>query len=214
MKIGVLLSGCGMYDGTEVSEAVLVLLALDRAGAQPVCLAPDADQFHSVDHLSGEEVEGEVRSSLRESARIARGKVTSLGEFWGGDLQGLVIPGGYGVPKTLMTGFMSLESQRELLPEVRTLLDGISSRKKPVAAVSLGRSIVRAYFGEEMSDKDLSMPATEVVIDHERCTLFTPGFLTATRIDDAARGIDSMVGSLVRMAAAGLPVLGRGQPCS
>ena len=31
-KIGVLLSGCGVFDGTEIHEAVLTLLFLDRAG--------------------------------------------------------------------------------------------------------------------------------------------------------------------------------------
>ncbi len=208
MKIGVLLSGCGMYDGSEPAEAILALAALDRAGAQAVCMAPDVPQFHSVDHLTGREAEGDERSALMEAARLARGKVAPLGEFWGGDLQGLVIPGGYGAPKTLMTGFMQLDAPRKLLPEVHALMENVCGRRKPVGSISLGRSIVRAYFEEELSDEDLSVPATEVIVDEERRTLFTPGFLTAVRIGEVARGIDAMIDALLRMSARGLQVLG------
>ena len=35
-RVAVILSGCGVFDGTEVHEAVLTLLALDRAGAAQV----------------------------------------------------------------------------------------------------------------------------------------------------------------------------------
>ena len=70
-RIGVLLSGCGLYDGSEIHEAVLTLLALDRAGAEIVCMAPDTDQYHVVNHMTQEVME-EKRNVLVESARIAR----------------------------------------------------------------------------------------------------------------------------------------------
>jgi len=214
MKVGLLLSGCGMYDGTEISEAVLAMLALDRAGVQLVCVAPGLDQMHSVDHLTGEEVEGERRSVLGEAARLARGKVQSLSDFWSGDLQALVIPGGYGAAKNLITGFMKLGAKREVIPEVRVLLDDLSSRRRPIGAISLGRAVLSAYFGGEMSEEDLALPATQVTVDEERRVLFTPGFLTAARISEAAKGIDEMVASIVRMAAVGLPIIRQGASCS
>jgi enhancing lycopene biosynthesis protein 2 len=207
MKIGVLLSGCGMYDGSEPAESILTLLALERAGAQAVCVAPDVDQMHAVDHTTGEEIEGERRSVLKESARLARGKVASLSGFWAGDLQGLIVPGGYGGPKNLVEGFMNLERRRELLPDVRVLLDGLRDRRKPVGAISLGRSVVHAWLGLEMSGDDLSLPASEVVVDEETRTLFTPGFLTASSLSEAARGIDALVAAVLKLAAAGLPVV-------
>ena len=77
-KIGVVLSGCGVFDGSEIHETVLTLLAIDRAGAEAVCLAPNVKQVHVVNHLTGEESKGEARNVLTESARIARGKVTML----------------------------------------------------------------------------------------------------------------------------------------
>jgi enhancing lycopene biosynthesis protein 2 len=207
MKVGLLLSGSGMYDGTEIAEATLALLALDRLGATAVCVAPGTDQLHCVDHLSGTEVEGERRNVLAESARIARGKVQSLSEFWSGDLQGLIIPGGYGAPKNLVTGFMQIGSRREVLPEVRVLLDDMLERKRPVGSISLGRSVLRAYLAEDLSEADLTIPASEVVVDQERRLLFTPGYLTATRLSEAASGVEKMVGMLLKLAAAGLPVV-------
>jgi enhancing lycopene biosynthesis protein 2 len=78
-KIGVVLSGCGVYDGSEIHEAVITLLAIDRAGAEAVCMAPDMEQLHVVNHLTGE-VTGEKRNVLVESARIARGKTTDIKE--------------------------------------------------------------------------------------------------------------------------------------
>ena len=71
-KIGVVLAGCGVYDGSEIHEAVLTLLALSRAGAEAVCMAPNIKQHHVVNHLTGEESHGEFRNVLTEAARIAR----------------------------------------------------------------------------------------------------------------------------------------------
>ena len=83
-RVGIILSGCGFYDGTEVAEAVLAALAVERAGARPIWLSPEVTQMHVVDHLTGSEAEGERREVLAESARIARGKVKSLAERLGG----------------------------------------------------------------------------------------------------------------------------------
>lgn len=53
-KIAVLLSGCGVFDGTEIHESVLTLLSLSKAGAQYQCFAPDINQMHVVNHFTGE----------------------------------------------------------------------------------------------------------------------------------------------------------------
>lgn len=202
MKIGVLLSGSGLYDGTDVQEAVLSLVALERAGARPVCLAPSRRQLHTVSHLTGDESPGEERQVLEEAARLARGKIQDLGEFWPGALQGLVIPGGYGVPKTLITGFMELGATREPIPEVRALLDDLTGRKRPLGAIGLGRTLIKAYFGGELEESEVVLPADRVEVDAGRRTVFTPGFLAADRAADVAAGIDAMVAELMRMAAA------------
>src|SRR5689334_8729389 len=100
VKVGVVLSGCGHLDGSEIHEAVLTLLALDRAGASAVCLAPDIEQKSVVNHRSGHPAES-VRNVLEESARIARGKVQDLARVKAADLDALILPGGYGAAKNL-----------------------------------------------------------------------------------------------------------------
>ena len=77
-KIGVVLSGCGVYDGSEIHEAVFTLLAIDRNGAEAVCMAPEM-KLDEVDHLAGAPT-GAKRSVLVESARIARGKIRNIAE--------------------------------------------------------------------------------------------------------------------------------------
>ena len=71
-KIGVCLSGCGVNDGAEIHESVIIAIALDRAGAEILYTAPDMEQTRVVNHLTGDEM-NENRNILVESARIARG---------------------------------------------------------------------------------------------------------------------------------------------
>lgn len=99
-RIGIVLSGCGVNDGSEIQEAVLTLLAIDRAGADAVCFAPDKPQLQVLNHLSGEQTD-ERRNVLVEAARIARGQIQPLSAANADDLDGLIVPGGYGVAKNL-----------------------------------------------------------------------------------------------------------------
>ena len=74
-RVAVILSGCGVYDGAEIHESVLTLLALDRANAEVTVAAPDIAQMHVVNHQTGDVADGESRNVQVESARIARGPV-------------------------------------------------------------------------------------------------------------------------------------------
>ena len=102
MKIGVLLSGCGVYDGAEIQEAVLTLLSIEEMGAEAVCISVNENQHHVVNHVTGEEME-ESRNMLIESARIARGNITDILEIDPVDIDALVIPGGFGSAKNFTT---------------------------------------------------------------------------------------------------------------
>ena len=82
-KIAVVLSGCGVFDGTEIHEAVLTLLAIEEEGASWHCFAPNVEQMHVINHATGEVEEGTKRNVFVESARIARGgeKLADLAEI-------------------------------------------------------------------------------------------------------------------------------------
>jgi enhancing lycopene biosynthesis protein 2 len=207
MNVGVLLAGCGFYDGTEVAEAVLAALALERAGARTAWLSIERPQMHTVDHLTGSECEGENRQILSESARLARGRLKSLAEVTTAQLGALVIPGGHGAVKNLMTNYARLGAPREVIPEVGRLLSEMMERRAPIGTISLGWTVVQTFIGEPLSQEDMSLPATEVLVDEPRRLVFTPGFLTGASLPDVASGIEKMVGVLLGMPAARLRII-------
>jgi enhancing lycopene biosynthesis protein 2 len=133
MKIGVLLSGCGVYDGAEIHESVLTLLAIEEAGAEAVCLTVNKNQHHVVNHLTGEEMP-ESRNMMVEAARIARGAVHDISTYNISQVDALVIPGGFGSAKNFSTWAFD-GPNGTILPEIKTLIQKFISNKKPIAAL-------------------------------------------------------------------------------
>ena len=95
-KIGIVLSGCGVNDGSEIHEAVITMLELDKAGAEMIVIAPNIDQLHVINHATGEEMD-DSRNVLIESARISRGNIEDIAGITSKDLDALIFPGGFGV---------------------------------------------------------------------------------------------------------------------
>lgn len=133
MKIGVLLSGCGVYDGAEIQEAVLTLLAIEEIDAEAICISIDKEQYHVVNHLNGQEMD-ESRNMLIESARIARGNIQDINNIDPADIDALVIPGGFGSAKNF-TKWAFSGPEGDILPEVKLLLVNMINIGKPIAAL-------------------------------------------------------------------------------
>jgi enhancing lycopene biosynthesis protein 2 len=140
MKIGVLLSGCGVYDGAEIQEAVLTLLAIAEVGAEAVCIGIDKPQHHVVDHTSGNEMP-ETRNMLKEAARIARGDIREITQIEPADIDALIIPGGFGSAKNF-TKWAFEGPNGEILPEVKLLLVNLINVGKPIAALCVSPVVV------------------------------------------------------------------------
>ncbi|MCE2495065.1 MAG: isoprenoid biosynthesis glyoxalase ElbB [Flavobacteriales bacterium] len=140
MRIGVLLSGSGVYDGSEIHEAVFTLLSIDERGAQYQLFAPNKDQLQVIDHLTGNEM-SESRNVLTEAARIARGAIEDISGVHMKDLDALVIPGGFGVAKNLNTWALS-GPESEIDPEVKRIVLEAVDGKKPIAALCMGPTVV------------------------------------------------------------------------
>ncbi|RCR68943.1 isoprenoid biosynthesis glyoxalase ElbB [Larkinella punicea] len=150
MKIGVLLHGNGVYDGTEIHEAVLTLLALAEVGAETVCIAPDVDQYHAINHLTGEEMP-ETRNVLVESARIARGNIRNLATLTADELDGLVMPGGFGTAKNI-TKWAFEGPQGAILEPVKQFILDLISLKKPIVALCMSpTTLAKALEGSGIS---------------------------------------------------------------
>ncbi len=214
-KIGVVLSGCGVYDGSEIHEAVLTLLAIDRQGCEAVCMAPAVD-FPVTDHLVNRET-GEKRSVLVESARIARGNIRDIKEVKAAELDAIIFPGGFGAAKNLCN-FASKGAAASVNPDVARLIKEMAVAGKPIGAVCIAPTLVAAVLGKEYSPlvtigtdagtaaeiektgaKHQQCPVTECVVDAQHKVVTTPAYMLATRISEAAEGIDKCVREVVKL---------------
>ncbi|HEU4400891.1 MAG TPA: hypothetical protein VFT43_02180 [Candidatus Polarisedimenticolia bacterium] len=199
MRIGVLLGGCGLYDGSDIHEVVLVLQALEEAGEKPLLLAPDIPFERVVDHLSGDEVGAESRNVLRESARLARGAIRSLGSCRPQDLEALVIPGGYGPVVNFSTGFARIGQRRGIVPQVAEFIRHFLEAGKPLGLVGLGDVPVRTLLDQELEMTPPPPDARHLAIDRGRRIVHTPGFAAFTRLRDVRAGIEAMIEELLRL---------------
>ncbi len=216
-RIGVVLSGCGVQDGAEIHESVLTMLALDRAGAEIVCMAPDREQTEVVDHRTGQRT-GERRNVLTEAARIARGKIRPVSEVQASELDGVVLPGGYGAAKNIST-FAADGARCTVEPEVARLLRDLHAAGKPIAALCIAPAVLAAVFGksvhpeltigndastaqalQSMGARHRDAAVTEVVVDHRNRIVTTPCYMYDARIRDVAAGAEQAVQAMLALA--------------
>lgn len=218
-KVGVVLSGCGVYDGSEIHETVIALLALDRAGAEVVIMAPDTEQA-VVNHLTGEPVEGAIRNVLEESARIARGNITDMARVKADDIDALFLPGGFGAAKNLCD-FAFKGANCDVYPQVARLIREVVAAKKPLAAVCIAPALIAKVLGDDkrahqltigsdtgtadalttMGATHINCPVSEFVIDKENKIITSPAYMLAGTISEAAEGIEKTVNALMEMLA-------------
>jgi len=214
-KIGVVLSGCGVRDGSEIHEAVFTLLAIDRQGAEAVCMAPNAD-FPVTDHLAMQE-SGEKRNALVESARIARGNIRDIAEVKAGELDAIVFPGGFGAAKNLCD-FAMKGAAAAVHPQVSRLLKEMAAAGKPIGAICIAPVLIAAVLGKEFAPtltigndagtaseiektgaKHQDCPVTEFVVDAKNKLVSTPAYMLANRISEAYEGIDKCVREVIKL---------------
>ena len=216
-KVGVILSGCGVYDGAEIHESVVTLLAIDRLGAEAVICAPDVPQLHVVNHLTVEVEEGTERNVLVESARIARGAIRDVAEVTADELDALILPGGFGAAKNLCD-FAVKGTDCDVDPGVAALVRVVHEQGKPVAAVCIAPALIAKVLGDEgpdltigndadtagaleaMGAAHVACPVRELVVDRERKLISSPAYMLAENISEAAEGIEKTVAVLIEMA--------------
>lgn len=206
-KVAVILAGCGVYDGAEIQEAVLTLLAINRQGAAYQCFAPDIPQHHIINHITGKEEPG-TRNVLVESARIARGAIKPLSAFHQDDFDALVFPGGFGCAKNLST--WAFEGDHCLVnPEVEKVVMAMYQARKPIGAMCIAPVILANLFtgsvfttgNDPASGRFIRykgneyVPAGhgEIVIDHEKKLFTTPCYMLDASIAQIAEGTEKLI---------------------
>jgi enhancing lycopene biosynthesis protein 2 len=206
-----------VYDGSEIHEAVLTLLALDKAQAEAVCFAPDIPQRHVVNHLTGKVSENETRNVLVESARIARGSIRNLKDIDTMILDGLIIPGGYGAAKNL-SDYAIAGAKCEVLPEVADAITRFLHSEKPVGFLCIAPVIAAKLLGPEgievtigsdrqtaadiemMGAKHIQAAVDEAIVSPGTKIVSTPAYMLGPGISDVARGIDRLVAKVLELA--------------
>ncbi|HET8946938.1 MAG TPA: isoprenoid biosynthesis protein ElbB [Candidatus Polarisedimenticolia bacterium] len=196
MRVGVLLAGCGLYDGSDPAETFLLLQALDEAGERPLLVAPDRPQARVVDHLTTAAEEGTGRSVLRESARLARQPVRSLLETDPEAIEALFIPGGYGAAINFQSGFAVPGAARPLHPEVERFLRGCLEAGKPIGTIGLGEVPLRALCGLDLPEGPSGSPR-QVEEDRARRWWHTAGAASGGRLADVRAGIAALVAAVL-----------------
>ncbi len=212
-KIAVVLSGCGVFDGSEIHEATLTLLALDRQGAEYQCYAPDVDQAHVINHVTGEEM-AEKRNVLIEAARIARGEIKALGDFNASEVDAVIFPGGFGAAKNL-SSFAFDGAQCTVQPDVARVVGDMVEAKKPIGAMCIApAALAKILDGAEMTiGQDAGVakaieamgcrhtPAMhgEIVVDENLKLVTTPCYMLESTIGQIADGAENTVKAILEM---------------
>ncbi len=218
-KVAVILSGCGVMDGTEIQEACAALLALTRAGLDPVICAPRMPQRHVIDHATGQPIGNQSRDVLAESARIARGKIRDLAEVRVDAIDAVLLPGGYGAAKNLCD-FAVRGAACAVHPPVAALLRSTYDTRKPIAAMCIAPVILARVFGATAhptvtigNDRDtaaaiVAMGArhqdcavTDTVIDRPNLMVTTPAYMVASTITEVFDGAARLVADLQELLA-------------
>uniref|UniRef100_A0A8B9YD12 Uncharacterized protein n=1 Tax=Bos mutus grunniens TaxID=30521 RepID=A0A8B9YD12_BOSMU len=218
------LSGCGVYDGTELHEASSILVHLSRGGAEVQIFAPDVPQMHVIDHIKGQPSEGETRNVLTESARIARGKITDLAKLTAVNHDAAIFPGGFGAAKNLST-FAVDGGTCKVNRDVERVLKEFHQAGKPIglcciapvlaAKVLRGVEVTVGHEQEEggkwphagtaevikaLGAKHCVMGVTEAHVDQKNKVVTTPAFMCDTALHHIHDGIGAMVRKVLELS--------------
>ncbi|MDX9697034.1 MAG: isoprenoid biosynthesis glyoxalase ElbB [Bacteroidales bacterium] len=206
-KVAVVLSGNGVFDGSEIHEATLTLYAIVKNGGIYEIFAPDIDQHHVINHITGEPMP-EKRNVLVESSRIARGKIKNLADFKATDFDALIFPGGFGVAKNLCTyAFDGLNCK--VNKDVEKAIVSMHSAKKPIGALCISPVLLAKVLGainitigmdkNTAGDiKNLGAMHTEtnhgeIVIDKKNKIVTTPCYMLNATIAQIGDGANNLV---------------------
>lgn len=212
-KFAVVLSGCGVYDGAEIHEATLSLYAIAKNNAEYEIFAPDVDQHHVVNHLTGDEMD-ETRNVLVESARIARGKIKPLNEFNADEFDGILFPGGFGAAKNLSKWAFEGPDTTVNTDVERSIKDIVNSGK-PVGALCISPVLIAKVLGDveltighdeatiaglqKTGAKHTPTTHGEVVVDKKYKVVTTPCYMLDATIDQIGVGAENVVKKLIEL---------------
>ena len=213
--VAVVLSGCGVFDGSEIHESVLTLLAIKKAKTECKFYAPSTNQTKVVNHLNSNDSKG-TRSVMEESARIARGEISPLSELDLDDADCVIFPGGFGAALNLCS-FAIDGPDCNIDPEVERVISEFHANGKPqgficiapvLAAKVLGSKGVSLTIGtcqdtagaiESLGARHEIKKVDEITVDATNKVVSTPAYMLAESIEEAEAGINKLVSTLLEL---------------
>ncbi len=218
MKAGVVLSGCGYMDGSEIHEAVFTLLHLDLAGVEVQCMSPEGNQLHVVNHISNEICKDASRDMLLESARIARGNIVNISSINVADIDVLVFPGGFGAAKNLCT-FATDGATCRVNKQVEEIINKMLDAHKPIGALCIAPALLARVTGKTglqikvtigndrevaeaihaMGALHVDCPVSEAIIDETHKIVTSPAYMLAQSIKDVSESAHALVKGLMTL---------------
>ncbi len=214
-KVAVILSGCGVFDGSEIYESVLTLMNLEQQELAYQCMAPNINQLHVINHLTGEVDAEDQRNVLVEAARLARGEIIDLADADPDAYDALIIPGGFGAAKNL-SDFAVAGAGCTVNAQVLSFTRAIHQAGKPVGLICIAPAMTPIIFGKDalctigtdegtaaaiksMGGRHQACGVDEIVIDQQRKIVTTPAYMLAGSISEAAAGIGRLVKEIAAM---------------
>ena len=208
-KVGIVLSGCGYLDGSEINEVVLTLLALDRAGIAYKGIAPNRDQHHVINHLT-EAIEEGSRNILEESARIMRGNVIALDKANLSDYDALIFPGGFGAAKNLFDLAIKGDTSYSVQSDILAFATAALEARKPMGYICIAPMMIPEIYPagvkmtigtdgdtvklvESKGAKHVKCAVDEVCCDQRYKLVTTPAYMLGQNTYEVSKGIDRMV---------------------
>ena len=212
-KFAVVLSGCGVYDGAEIHEAVTAMLAISRRGHSYQVFAPNIPQHHVINHLTGEEMP-ETRNVMVEAARIARGDVKDLTSFDPSQYDALIFAGGFGAAKNL-SDFAFVGENYVVNEGVANTIKAMHSAGKPIGAMCIAPILIADVIkgakltlgatggASEIAEKRGAIHeeknADSVALDGKNKIVTTPCYMLDATLAQVAKGADHLVDALILM---------------
>ncbi len=212
-KIALILSGSGVYDGTEIHEATMTMYAIVKQGGEYQTFAPDIKQHHVINHITGEEM-NETRNVLIESARIARGNIKNINELVINDFDAIMFPGGFGVAKNL-SDFAFKGANCTVVSEIEKVIKEAVTAKKPIGALCISPAIIaRVLEGveltigqdegtakaiEAMGGRHKTTNHGDVIVDTKYKVATTPCYMLDATITDIADGAINVTKAVFEM---------------
>ncbi len=216
-KIAVILSGCGVFDGSEIHDAACTLLNIAEQGAAYQCFAPDIEQTSVINHYTKSVEQDQSRNVLVEAARIARGNIQSLADFNPDLFDALVLPGGQGAAKNLCD-FALKGADCEVNPEVAKALNAAYDKRLPIGAICIAPAVTARVLGkhgitvtigndpataaeiEKTGARHQNCDVDDACIDRQHKIVTTPAYMLATSIAEVNAGIKKLVTEILKLS--------------